>query len=122
LLRQFFLGIPRELVDAARVDGASWLTVLWRLYVPLSRPALIGAGMILFLAQWTTYLWPILIVNTPNMDLAPVALVKVVTGRHFTDWGQMMAGAMILAGVPALILLPLQRYFTQSLTISGLKE
>jgi putative chitobiose transport system permease protein len=122
LLRQFFLGIPRDLLEASRVDGAGAWTALWRLYVPLSKPALIGAGMILFLDQWTAYLWPLLVAKQANMDLAPVALVKVVQGQFFTDWGEMFAGAVILAGVPALILLPLQRYFTQSITLGGLKE
>ena len=121
LLRQFFIGIPKDFVDAARVDGASWWTIYWRIYMPLSIPALIGAALILFIFQWEGYLWPLLITTNAGMDVAPVALVKIVLGRFYTNWGQMFAGAVILAGIPALILLPLQRYFTQSIKTSGIK-
>jgi multiple sugar transport system permease protein/putative chitobiose transport system permease protein len=122
LLRQFFLEIPRDLVDAARVDGANWFTIYRKIYIPLSKPALIGAALILFIFEWEAYLWPLLIVTRSEMDVAPVALVKVVTGRFYTEWGQMFAGAVILAAIPALFLLPLQRYFTHSIKSTGLRE
>lgn len=121
LLRQFFLGIPRELVQAAQVDGASWWQIYWRIYRPLSTPALIGAGLILFIWQWQAYLWPLMTISDNAMDVAPVALAKYM-GQFNFDFGQMFAGAVILSLVPTLILLPLQRYFTQSITLSGLKE
>lgn len=122
LLRQFFLGIPGEIVDSARVDGASWWTVLGRIYLPLSRPALIGGALILFITQWTAYLWPLLISNDPSMYLAPIALAQAThQGWLKTDVGVMFAGSVILTLVPVLALLPLQRYFVQSIAGSGLK-
>ncbi|NJL54476.1 carbohydrate ABC transporter permease [bacterium] len=121
LLRQFFLGIPRDLKDAARVDGASWWRIFWGIYVPLSRPALIGAGLILFIWQWQAYLWPLIIISDPALDVAPVALAKFL-GQFDFNFGQMFAGSVIIALIPMLILLPLQRYFTQSISVSGLKE
>jgi ABC-type glycerol-3-phosphate transport system permease component len=121
LLRQFFLGIPRELVEAARVDGASWLAVLTRIFVPIARPALIGGGLVLFVNQWAAYLWPLLIVSQPNMALAPIALAQAYTGDlHSVDYGVMFAGSVVLTLVPVVVLLPLQRYFTQSLSTSGI--
>ena len=121
LLRQFFLGVPRELIQAGQVDGANWFQIFWRIYLPLSKPAMIGAGLILFIWQWQSYLWPLMIISDNSMDVAPVALAKYM-GQFDFDFGQMFAGAVILSLIPTLILLPLQRYFTQSITLSGLKE
>ncbi len=120
LLRGFFLGIPYELAEAARVDGLSWWGVFSRIYLPLSRPALIGAGLILFVFQWQSYLWPLLIAPDPDMKVAPVAIAQFA-GQYGVDFGRIFAGAVMTAVVPLLILLFFQRYFTQSLTSSGVK-
>ncbi len=121
VLRQFFLGIPIEMVEAARVDGAGWWTIFWRIYVPLSIPALIGAGLMLFLGQWQAYLWPLLIVTDPSMQVAPVALAQFV-GQYQSNFGTMFAGATIVSLIPAVILLSLQPYFVRSVSSQGLKE
>ncbi|MEO0564701.1 MAG: carbohydrate ABC transporter permease [Chloroflexota bacterium] len=121
LLRQFFLGVPAELRQAARVDGASWWGIFWRIYLPLARPALIGGGLLLFTWQWQSYLWPLLITSQQSMDVAPVALAKYL-GQFDFEFGQLFAGAVIISLIPALILLPLQRYFTQSVASTGMKE
>lgn len=121
VLRQFFLGIPKELREAARVDGASWWTIFWRIYVPLSKPALIGAGLILFLTQWQAYLWPLLIITEPSMQVAPVALARYI-GQFSFNFGPMFAGSMIVSLIPAIVLLLLQPYFVQSASTQGLKE
>jgi putative chitobiose transport system permease protein len=120
LLRSFFLGIPSELVDAARVEGLGWWGVFWRIYLPLSRPALIGAGLILFVFQWQAYLWPLLIAPDPDMRVAPVAIAQFA-GQQGVDFGAIFAGATMTALVPLLVLLFFQRYFTQSVSASGLK-
>ena len=121
VLRQFFLGIPAEMKEVARVDGAGWWTVFWRIYVPLSKPALIGAGLMLFLGQWQAYLWPLLIVTEPSMQVAPVALAQFV-GQYEFNFGPMFAGATIVSLIPAVILLSLQPYFVRSVSSQGLKE
>jgi ABC-type glycerol-3-phosphate transport system permease component len=120
LLRSFFLGIPAELADAARVDGLGWWGVFRRIYLPLSKPALIGAGLILFVFQWQSYLWPLLIAPDPQMKVAPVAIAQFA-GQQGVDFGAIFAGATLTAVVPLLVLLFFQRYFTQSVTASGLK-
>jgi putative chitobiose transport system permease protein len=120
LLRSFFLGIPTELVDAARVEGLGWWGVFGRIYLPLSRPALIGAGLILFVFQWQAYLWPLLIAPDPDMKVAPVAIAQFA-GQQGVDFGAIFAGATLTALVPLLVLLFFQRYFTQSVSASGLK-
>lgn len=121
VLRQFFMGIPQEMKEAARVDGAGWWTIFWRIYAPLSKPALIGAGLLLFLGQWQAYLWPLLIVTDPSMQVAPVALAQFV-GQYEFNFGQMFAGATIVSVIPAVILLSLQPYFVRSVSSQGLKE
>jgi multiple sugar transport system permease protein/putative chitobiose transport system permease protein len=120
LLRGFFRGIPIDLAEAARVDGLGWWGVFLRIYLPLSRPALIGAGLILFVFQWQAYLWPLLIAPDPEMTVAPVAIAQFA-GQQGVDFGAIFAGATLTALVPLLVLLFFQRYFTQSVSASGLK-
>jgi putative chitobiose transport system permease protein len=121
VLRQFFLGIPRELYEAARIDGLSALQILWRIYVPLSRPAMIGAGLMLFLGQWQAYVWPLLIGTEPDKQLAPIALANL-RGQFEVDFGQLFAGSLVLTAIPMVLLLAFQRHFTQSIATSGTKE
>ncbi|WP_421853382.1 carbohydrate ABC transporter permease [Oricola sp.] len=120
MLRQFFLGIPKELQEAARVDGANLFQIYWRIYLPLSKAPMVGAGVIIFLFQWQAYLWPLLVTSTREYELAPVALAKLI-GQFDFDLGQMLAGAVLLALIPTLVVLPLQRHFTQSIAGTGLK-
>ncbi len=121
LLRQFFLGIPRELREAAMIDGAGLWSVFRHIYLPLSKAVLIGAGVLIFIFQWQAYLWPLLATRSPDLELAPIALAKLV-GQFDFDAGQMFAGAMILSIIPILVILPLQRHFAQSIRVEGIKE
>ena len=120
-LRQFFLGVPPSLSEAAHLDGAGWFRIFWSVYLPLTRPALIGAGLILFLFQWQAYLWPILVTHSPELDLAPVAISRSF-GALTSDYGQVFAETTFLAIIPAIVLLVLQRYFVASVALSGSKE
>jgi multiple sugar transport system permease protein/putative chitobiose transport system permease protein len=119
-LRQHFLGVPRELREAAEIDGAGWLRTFWDIYLPLSRSALIGAGLILFLFQWQSFLWPVLVVDSDAMDLAPVTLAKTF-GAFTNDYGRTFAEAVTISAIPAALLLSLQRYFVASMKTSGSK-
>jgi len=120
LLRGFFRGVPEELSEAARLDGLGWWGIFLRIYLPLSRPALIGAGLILFVFQWQAYLWPLLIAPDASKRVAPVAIAQFA-GEHGVDFGAIFAGAVVTALVPLLVLLFFQRYFTQSVTQTGVK-
>lgn len=121
LLRQFFLGVPGELREAALVDGAGWWTIFWSIYLRLSGPALVSAGLILFVFQWQAYLWPLLIVSNQRLDVASVALAKYL-GQFDFDFGQLFAGATIVAIIPMFLLLPLQRFFTRSIARAGMRD
>ena len=120
LLRQFFLAVPRQLVEAARMDGASLFRIFISIYVPLSKPALISAGIILFMFQWQAYLWPLIIVSDPSMRVGPVALAQFSNQFDF-DLSQLFAGAVVLSAIPAAVLWRFQRYFVGSLSTAGIK-
>jgi ABC-type glycerol-3-phosphate transport system permease component len=119
LLRQFFLAIPVSLVEAARIDGASWWRVLWQVYVPMSRSVLVGAGLIIFTFQWQSYLWPLLAATSSDSQLAPTRLAAL-SSLYDANTGQVLAGAALLALIPAVVLLVFQRHFVRSTSTSGL--
>lgn len=121
MLRQFFLGVPTELSEAARIDGASWARIFWKIYVPLSIPALISAGLIIFLFQWHAYLWPLLVTTDRTMDVGSVAIARFFGQSYDADYGLIFAAAAVLSLIPALLLLYFQRHFVTSAASSGLK-
>lgn len=119
-IRQFFIGIPVELREAAMVDGAGHLRIFRTIYLPLSKPALIGSGMMLFLSQWQAYLWPILMTSDPQKDVGPVSIARNFSNVR-VDYGTTFAETVVIAVIPALVMLTLQRFFIQSLTTTGSK-
>jgi ABC-type glycerol-3-phosphate transport system permease component len=121
LLRQFFLGLPRELREAAMVDGMGWFGIFWHIYLPLSRPALISAGLIMFVFQWQSFLWPLIIAPGTNYKVAAVAIAEFST-EHAANFGQTFAAAMFVSLIPMAILLVFQKYFTSSVAATGSKE
>ncbi len=122
LMRQFFLALPKELLDAARVDGASEWTVLRKVVWPLSRPVLITVGIITFMGIWNEVLWPLLVIHEePMMPMPLVVTLFAVGGRAEGNLGAQLAAALLLALPVVLAYLFLQRYFIESLASSGLK-
>ncbi len=120
LLRQAFLGLPRELEEAAFIDGAGHLTVFRRVVLPLALPALATFGIFAFMASWNSFLWPLVIVNSPDLMTLPVGLSNL-QGRYTTAWNLVMAGATV-AVVPILfVYLVAQKYVVRGVTLSGLK-
>ncbi len=119
LLRQAFLQIPAELEEAAMLDGANPLQVLWRVVLPLSVPALAAFAVITMQAAWNDFLWPLDI--TSNTDVRVVTIgISLLQGQRDTPWNLLMMGSF-LATVPMLILfVALQRYFIEGVTTSGL--
>jgi multiple sugar transport system permease protein len=119
-MRQFFQSIPKELEEAAIVDGANTWTTFWRVSLPLAKGALATLGIITFLTSWNDFLWPLLIMNERTLQTLPVGLATI-QGQYTFDYGKLMAGAAVTA-VPVLILYTfLQRYIVQSVAMTGLK-
>jgi multiple sugar transport system permease protein/putative chitobiose transport system permease protein len=119
-LRQYFLGIPTSYREAAMLDGASEPRILFLLYLRISGPALTNSAVLIFLGQWTAYLWPLLVISDSQYQLAPVALASTF-GEHSADYGQNFAGTVLLALVPAISMLVLQRFFGRLSLTSGEK-
>ena len=119
-LRQYFLGIPTSYREAAMLDGASEPRILFLLYLRISGPALTNSAVLIFLGQWTAYLWPLLVISNTKLQLAPVALAATF-GERSADYGQNFAGTVLLALVPAISMLVLQRFFGRLSLTSGEK-
>ncbi|HUT66237.1 MAG TPA: carbohydrate ABC transporter permease [Spirochaetota bacterium] len=121
LLRQFFLTIPKELEEAATLDGCGHLRFLFRIMLPLSRPILATLAIFTFMWSWNNYLWPLIVTNRIEIRTLQygLAMFKEEGGLN---WGQLMAGTTI-ATVPILVMfLVMQRQFIQGITLTGLRE
>lgn len=119
-MRQFFQGIPKELEEASRIDGAGTWTTFYRVVLPLAKGALATLAVITFMASWNDFLWPLLVLNDRTMQSLPVGLATI-QGQYTFDYGKLMAGAAVTA-LPVLILyMFLQRYIVQSVAMTGLK-
>ena len=119
-LRQFFLGLPMELEEAARIDGANTWTIFWRIVLPLSRPALATLGVLSFLTNFNDFIWPIYVLFSPDQLTMPAGL-STLQNAASTNYPLIMAGAVI-ASVPAIILFVIaQRQIIESVSRSGLK-
>ena len=120
LLRQFFMTLPRELEDAARIDGCSEAGIYWRIILPLSKPAMATLGIFTFTAAWNEFLWPLLIMSKDSMKTLQVGL-QVFQTQYTTTWDLLMAGTVVVT-IPVLIIFLFgQRYFTRGIALSGMK-
>ena len=118
LFKGFFDEIPNELVEAARVDGASALQIFWRIILPLSRPVLAVVGIFTFTGSWNDFLWPLLVIQDPNKQPVSVALYYLNTSN--VQWNAMMAALLITALPPILVALLFQRQLVRGLAFTGL--
>jgi multiple sugar transport system permease protein len=124
VFRQYFLQLPQELFDAARIDGASELNTLWRIAIPLVRPALLTGVLLTFIGPWNEFLWPFLI--TKQQDLQPLAVslsnyLTTVSARAANPFGAVLAGACVLAAPAVALFIVFQRRFISASLESGVK-
>lgn len=120
LLRQFFQTLPRELEDAARLDGAGEWQIFWRVILPLSRPALATLAVFAFVDQWKSFLWPLVVTRSVRMQVVEVGIASF-HGIYSTNWPYQMAAA-VTAVIPLLVVFFLaQRYFVRGIQLTGLK-
>jgi ABC-type glycerol-3-phosphate transport system permease component len=120
LFYQFFRQIPRDYVEAARLDGVSWTNIMLRIYVPLSLPTCVSAALLLFVFQWEAFLWPLLAMPSQDFKVIQVGMAAFQQ-QYGTIWNQLFAVAAITALIPIALLLPLQRYYVQGLSGAGIK-
>jgi multiple sugar transport system permease protein len=124
IFRQFFVQLPKELFESARIDGASEIVILRKIAIPLARPAIITALIVTFIGPWNEFLWPFLI--TKQHDLQPLAValanyISTVAARATNPFGSILAGALVLAIPAVVIFVVFQREFVQSNLGSGVK-
>jgi multiple sugar transport system permease protein len=120
IFKQFFDGIPRELEDAARVDGASWFRIYRSIWLPLSRPAISAVAIFAFVWSWNNFLWPLVTVTSTSMMTIPVGLATV-QGAYGIHYAEIMASA-VLGGLPLLLVFLLfQRQIVAGVATTGLK-
>ncbi|GAA5345052.1 multiple sugar transport system permease protein [Planifilum fimeticola] len=121
IFRQFFRTVPQELIDAARIDGAGELQILFRVMLPLSRPAMITVAILTFMGPWNDLLWPLLV--TRDQEMMPLAQAATLFGLEGQggQWGSIMAVTTILALPVVLLYLFFQRYFIESISNTGMK-
>ncbi|MET0438599.1 MAG: carbohydrate ABC transporter permease [Devosia sp.] len=121
LMRQAFQSIPVELDDAARVDGASTLKIFWRIALPNVKPALATLVLIQFIWSWNAYLWPLVIIQDPNMQIAQVAISGFKSVPNFPLDGPLFAGVTVVTIPLVAIAIILQRYYVRGLMSSGIR-
>jgi alpha-1,4-digalacturonate transport system permease protein len=120
LMRQYFQSLPRELLEAARIDGASEWAIFWRIAMPLSKPAIAVLMIFTFMWRWNDFQWPLIATSTPDMYTVQVALANFVT-EFYIRWDYLMALTLVSILPVLLIFIFFQRYFVQGISMSGLK-
>jgi multiple sugar transport system permease protein len=121
LMRQYMLSIPRDLIDSARIDGASELRIFWTIVLPLCKPALVALAVFTFREAWDMYIWPLIIITRDSLRTLPLG-ISLFMSSYGTSWDQLMAIA-VLGTLPMILLFFfLQRAFIQGIAATGLKE
>ncbi|MEC0372368.1 carbohydrate ABC transporter permease [Paenibacillus chibensis] len=120
LLRQFFMTLPKDLEEAAKIDGCSYFRIYWSIYLPLSKSALVSLAIFTILASWNELLWPLIMTSSEDMRVLSIG-ISTFQGQHSTDYPLLMAGA-VMATLPIIILfIFLQRYFIEGIAMNGIK-
>jgi multiple sugar transport system permease protein len=121
LMRQFIVGLPDDLLDAGRVDGASELRIFRQIILPLCGPGLATLGILTFLGSWNNFLWPLVVAQTQDHYTLPVALALFSTGQNVTNYGLLLAGATVVVAPIVVVFLILQRRFIEGIATTGIK-
>jgi multiple sugar transport system permease protein len=121
LMRQFFLSVPDDLVDAARMDGFSEFAIVWRVMLPAALPAVTAFGIFSVVAHWNDYFWPLIVVNSPQLFTPPLGVAVFRNTEAGTDYGPLMAAATVIIAPLVIAFLLAQRRFIEGIAFTGLK-
>lgn len=121
LMRQFIVSLPDELIQAARVDGASEWRIFRSVILPLCKPALATLGILTFLTSWNAFLWPLVVAQSEERYTLPVALAIYAIGERKADYGLLMAGSVVVIAPVLLVFLLLQKHFVRGIAMTGIK-
>jgi multiple sugar transport system permease protein len=121
LMRQYFMTIPKEVMEAARLDGCSESRILWRIIVPISRPILITATLLAFVFGWNNFLWPLIVTNSNSLNVLTVAIANF-NSDFSVQWNLILAGALV-ALIPMIILFTIfQKHIVNSISLTGINR
>ena len=120
MLRQFFLTLPKDLEDAAKIDGCGYFGIFWKIVLPLSKPALATLTTFTFMGSWMNFMWPLVVLNSHEKFTLPVGLAYFQS-LHSTDWTLLMAGSLMMIFPILLLFIFNQRYFVEGIKLSGIK-
>jgi multiple sugar transport system permease protein len=120
MMRQFIQAIPSELIDAARIDGASEFGIYGRVIVPQLGPALSTLGIMVFMGNWNDYMWPLIVISSMEKRTLPLLLTWFNTYKHI-DYAQTMAGAVLLTIPTLLVYILFQKWIVRGVVLSGFK-
>ena len=120
MLRQFFLTLPTDLEDAAKIDGCSYLGIFWRIILPLSKPALATLTTFTFMGTWMNFMWPLIVLNSHEKFTLPVGLAYFQS-LHHTDWTLLMAASVMMIVPILLVFIFNQRFFVEGIKLTGIK-
>ncbi|OGW87924.1 MAG: hypothetical protein A3A81_08415 [Omnitrophica bacterium RIFCSPLOWO2_01_FULL_45_10b] len=120
MLRQFFLTLPKDLEDAAKIDGCGYFGIFWKIVLPLSKPALATLTTFTFMGSWMNFMWPLIVLNSHEKFTLPVGLAYFQS-LHHTDWNLLMAGSLMMILPILLLFIFNQRYFVEGIKLSGIK-
>jgi sn-glycerol 3-phosphate transport system permease protein len=121
LLRQAFLALPYEVIEAARVDGAGHLRILLSIVVPMAQPAIVTMALLSLVGKWNDFLWPLIVTNTSNMRTLPIGIYWLRNSEGVINWGVVMAGSLFLIVPVLLVFLWLQRYIVDGIAAGAVK-
>jgi multiple sugar transport system permease protein len=120
LLRQFFMTIPRDLLDSARIDGCPEIRIYWSIVLPLAKPALATVAILTFMFTWNDFIGPLIYLSDKTMGTLALGLAMFV-GQHQTEWGMLMAASVLMMLPMIMIFFLFQKYFINGFTMSGIK-
>ncbi|OGS20364.1 MAG: sugar ABC transporter permease [Elusimicrobia bacterium RIFOXYA2_FULL_40_6] len=120
MLRQFFITIPKDLEEAARIDGCNHFTIYWKIIMPLAKPALATLSTFVFLGSWNNFMWPLIVTDSMEMRTLPIGL-SAFQGLYLTSWHLLMAASIIVLAPILLVFIFNQRFFVKGIVMSGMK-
>lgn len=120
MLRQFFLTLPKDLEDAAKIDGCNYFGIFWKIILPLSKPALATLTTFTFMGSWMNFMWPLIVINTEQKFTLPVGLAYFQS-LHHTDWTLLMAASVMMILPILLVFIFNQRFFVEGIKLTGIK-
>jgi multiple sugar transport system permease protein len=120
-MRQFFMTIPKEVMEAARIDGCSEIRILWQIVVPISRPIIITATLLAFVFGWNNFLWPLIVTNSNSLNVLTVGIANF-DSNFAVQWNLILAGSLV-ALIPMVILFAIfQKYIVRAISLTGVNR